>query len=182
MEEFRFINRVWISVKGKALDKALLICACIAIPLELVSMAMDGITLSSSAMLLVLVIMAGWARTNRKRQGHYTECECVLRLGPGKMRWEYPSIDMTGGGKKQSIVYLVEDNRIDAIQLSMVLKSIRVICRPVIEKTDKNKKTTIVDCGKKDRQCALILYNDQAERIGSLMEKYLNHAIEKMEG
>lgn len=182
MEEFRFINRVWISVKGKALDKALLICACIAIPLELAGMALDGITLSSVAMLLVFIVTAVWARKNRKRQGRYIECECVLRFRAGRLLWEYPSIDIAGNGKNQSIVYLLEKDRIDAIQLSSELKSIRVICRPVIERTDKNRKTTIVDYSKKNKQCALILYNHQVEKIGRLMEKYLNSTVIRMDG
>lgn len=179
MEQFQCENKVWVSVKGKTLDKIIWICGWMYLVGCLGLFFMDGIESISFPFLIFIILTMIWSRTNRRRSGKYVESICILKVFWRQLIWEYPQINMGKG--EVSVRYMIAEDCIEEILYSSQMQSIRILCRPQIEIKDVKGKETALDYQKEKKDCVLILYNEKTKDVVSCLEKYLNVEISQID-
>lgn len=174
MEQFQCINKVWISEKGRILDRVLWVCGWICLVLNLIVLLMEGKEAVSLPSVIFAFCVLFWSGLNKKRTGRYTDSLCILYFADQMLIWEYPELDLGTGRGVQYVKYTVIPAAIEDVQMSYELQSIRLSCKPLIESTDKRGKKSTLDCLRKNRQCSLILYNENVEYVQYCIQRYLN--------
>lgn len=178
MERYEFCNKVWVSEKGRYLDRILWLCGWILLILNLIMFVMEGTGAVSIGYLLFIVLMLVWVHSNMKNNGKYVEMPCVLTFGNRHLIWEYPSMQIRPKKDVVSMKYFVETEEIIGVQVSNKMKSIRLACMPTIEYQKQNGTVEITDCAKKQNPQDLILYCENIEYIQELIRKYLGVEID----
>lgn len=171
MEQFQCINRVWVSGKGKILDKILWICGWIYLAGITGMLFMGEADEISIPFVCFIIIIMIWSRRNKMRSGAYVESVCILTFSNGNMLWEYPQISM--GKEICSVQYSISQSCIQEVAYSSQMQSVRIVCRPQVKITDMSGKIKEEDYLEKKKDCILILYNERADYAIACLQKYL---------
>lgn len=176
MEQLEFVNKMWVSSKPKLWERCLLILIEIYCALQIFIFIMDGIDLRSSMYLILAIAVFFWCRSAIKRNGNYVTNDCVLRFENGQLEWEYPHMKIEGTKRQLRVLYTIKTADIRDIALSREMHSVRIVCRPIMETMEKNKKK-ITDFHKREKDCVLVLYYDKIEEVLLLLRKYVSNQI-----
>lgn len=171
MESIEFINKVWIPVKGRILDRSLNICAWVCLALNVIALIMGMLSSMYIIAAISAMILIAWTSGNLKSSGEYINTDCKIIFFKNQIIWEYPSIDLHNGMGRLHARYTIDKEAIIDVAMSNQLQSVRLKCRPVVDII--NRKSKMIDYKKKHKSCILILYNYDINRIKNLYEKYL---------
>lgn len=177
MKEIQFVNKVWISQKGRLLDKILKVCSCIYLLLNVVIILMEGFSVYIVCTSIIALVIILWTSKCIKNNGEYQETNCKITFLENKIIWEYPDINMPIYKGKVHIIYNIDTENIKNISISNKIQSIRIECSPVIEYI-RGEHKKIIDYRKNKKSCVLIIYNYNLDRIKELLLKYIGKTID----
>jgi hypothetical protein len=144
----------------------------------LIVIIMEGFEAMSIITCIAAFILMLWSGKSMKVKGGYIETMCNIEFQRGRIKWQYPSIDLQDGNGAASVVYYIYENEIKSILLSQEIRSLRIECCPVAEYHDKAGNTKSIDYGKMNKNCVLIMYNCELKRIQDLINQYIKVDIE----
>ena len=178
MEEVQFINKVWISQKGRKVNKFLCLLCLIYVVLDFLIFIMEGIQMMPLISCIAALILMIWTGKNSKIKGCYIETMCKIEFQWGKIKWQYPSVDFCNGQGIVSVVYYIDETRIKNILVRKEMQSLRMECYPMVECKNRIGKIKTVDYNKNNKVCVLIIYNDNLKKIEELFRQYIKRNIE----
>lgn len=181
MESIQFLNKVWIDKKRRKTETVLRVCSFLYLICDVILMMMEGIDFWPFMYGILAGMVFVVTTLERKNKGEYVEAECRVTFTVGTMGWEYPAIDFGDGKGKINVKYIVKNQDVLEASLSSALDSIRIVCRPFIEKKEWNGNTVDVDCKNGNQVCSLILYHYDIYQFKALYEKYMASKIEVLD-
>jgi len=175
--KIEFINNVWISSRGKLLDRILWFLGWIFLIGNIGIIAMEGIGGTSIFMILFVIALLFIVRRNIKNSGKYIRSKCIVTFADEMVFWEYPNIDMHDGKGICRLIYTVPKEYINSVALSKELNSIRFACCPLIQSVYHDGKERDIDCRIKRKECVLIAYNCDIYELRELFEKHTDEKV-----
>lgn len=177
MEQIEFTNKLWISQKGKKVDKILRCCCWIYLILQIVNIAMGETTIQNVGTAALALLGIIWIRSDMKASGKYVNTKCKITFSKDKIVWEYPEMDPGSSKSMSSIKYDIDTDKIKNISISHDIMSLRLECSPVIEYISFGKKKR-EDYREKNKSCVLIIYNYDLKVLQRLFGRYTGKEIE----
>lgn len=178
MERFEFYNKIWVSEKGRFLNKVLWVCGWLLLVLNLVMFIMEGSAAVSGVTLIFIILMLVWSRSSMGSNGRYIESLCILTFTENKLIWEMPELEIRSKKDAVSMKYTLETEDVIGVQISNEMKSIRIACTPLIETQTQNGEVKVKDCRRKQDPHDLILYYEDIKYVENLIQKYLGVEID----
>ena len=177
MEQIEFINKIWISNRGRLVDKLLNICCWIYLILDLLLIVMEGTEIVNTITCILAIMIILHTRKNIKNSGYYMQAECRIIFSTENIIWEYPKVTLPIYKGKYKIRYEIDINKIKSIIFSKKLQSCRVECSPLIKYIGE-KRNKIIDFRKNNKSCILIVYNFDMQHLEYLFRKYTGMQID----
>ena len=78
---------------------------------------MEGFEAMSIITCIAAFILMLWSGKSMKVKGGYIETMCNIEFQRGRIKWQYPSIDLQDGNGAASVVYYIYENEIKSILL-----------------------------------------------------------------